>query len=342
VTFTTIAWPERGSAARSRWRAAPERPVVSVCIVNWNCRELLRRCLASLFDQDQGVPFEVVVVDNASSDGAVDDLEREFPEVVLIRNVTNRGFSRGNNQAAAASSGQYFFFLNNDTEIAPHTLADFVAVAERVPNAGMIGPKLLGPRGEVQISYRTRPTLGAMLHRIGLLRWTGLFRKAYARYRRDQFDPNGERSVEVLMGAAVFLPRAIFEAAGRWDEGYDFGAEDLDLSTQVGRYGTVHFCSDIEVLHHGRVSSRENIGFAAPNTAIGFVRYFRKAGTAPIALTLYKALVTADLPCQLFGKLAQGAWRYLGGRKLKAKKSWNAAGGLWHFLRRDLGRFWAA
>src|SRR5947208_15400523 len=78
-------------------------PAVSVCIANWNCVELLRRCLQSLLDQPQGVSFEVVVVDNASTDGAADMVAAEFPQVELIRNADNRGFSKANNQAAAVA-----------------------------------------------------------------------------------------------------------------------------------------------------------------------------------------------------------------------------------------------
>ncbi len=85
------------------------RPVVSVCIVNWNCRDLLRGCLRSLRSRRQGLRVEVVVVDNASTDGAAEMVEREFPRVKLIRNPTNAGFARGNNQAAAIVRGATCF-----------------------------------------------------------------------------------------------------------------------------------------------------------------------------------------------------------------------------------------
>lgn len=315
---------------------------VSVCIANWNCCDLLRRCLESLFQQDQGVAFEVIVVDNASSDGAAEMVAAEFPQVKLVRNGENLGFSKANNQAATIARGRYFFFLNNDTVVPAGTLRQFFEFAEANPSVGMVGPRLRGADGVFQISYRRRPTLGALLHRISLLRWTGLFRRAYYEYRRDSFDPEGVRPVEVLMGAAVFLHRSVFEDSGRWDEQYRFGGEDIDLSTQVGMRRPLVYVGDVEVVHYGRVSSRKNVGFSAPNVAIGYVRYFRKSGSSRAALLLYKALVTLDAPLQCIGKLMQGAIRHLRGRRDKAKKSWLAARGLWHFLRHELVRFWAA
>ena len=329
-------------APRAAKVARASTPVVSVCVVNWNCREHLRRCLASLLRQPQGVPFEVVLVDNASTDGAADMVARDFPEVKLLRNAANAGFSKGNNQAAEVAAGAYLFFLNNDTEVQPGCLAEFVAYAEAHPGVGMLGPKLRGADGEYQINYRRKPTLAALLHRVSFLRWTGLFRGAYHNYRRDTFEPEGTKTVEVLMGAAVFLPRAVFEATGRWDERYRFGAEDLDLSARVGRgHRVVHFAG-VEVLHYGRVSSRQNIRFSAPNVTIGYLHYFRQAGVSRVALTIYKGLVTLDAPLQLAAKLTQFAWRRLGGRREKAAKSLLAARGVAHFLARDLVRFWRA
>ena len=316
--------------------------LVSVCIANWNCREMLRACLRSLLDQEQGVSLEVIVVDNDSEDGAADMVAAEFPEVILVRNLENVGFSRANNQAARLARGNYLFFLNNDTEVPAHALVDFVAFAEANPDVAMIGPRLLGADGAPQISYRTKPTLGALFHRISLLRWTRLFRPAYYRYRRETFDPRAVRPVEVLMGAAVFLPRSAFERSGCWDERYRFGGEDLDLSTQAGRHGDVVFFSDVEILHYGRVSSRANVGFSQPNVAIGYVHYFRKAGVGGPALLVYKILVTLDTPLQMLQKTLQAAVRYCTGRREKARKSWLTVRGLWKFLRSELPRFWMA
>jgi GT2 family glycosyltransferase len=303
---------------------------------------MLRRCLESLHRHPQGVRFETIVVDNGSTDGAAEMVAREFPEVGLVRNPGNAGFSRANNQAAGRARGRYLFFLNNDTVVPPGTLSEFVAFAEANPGVGMVGPRLRGPDGQFQVSYRRRPTIAALLHRVSLLRWTGLFRRAYYDYRRDTFTPDGVRPVEVLMGAAVFLPRDAFDGSGRWDERYRFGGEDLDLSTQVGRHRPVIYVGSVEIVHVGRVASRANIGFAAPNVAIGYVHYFRKAGAGRPLLWIYKALVTVDAPVQFVGKAAQAVVRFARGDREKARKSWQAAAGLWHFARAELFRFWRA
>ncbi len=335
-----------GSVASSRPPdtvvAARDVVEVSVCIANWNCSSLLRRCLRSLFDSAQGTCFEVIVVDNASTDGAADMVAREFPRVTLIRNAENRGFAAASNQAAARSAGAYLLFLNNDTELPPHTLQRLLAHAAAHPEAGMFGPRLREPSGAIQISYRRRPTIRALLHKVSLVRWTGLFRQAYCEYRRGSFEPNGVRQVEVLMGPAVFLPRDVFEAAGRWDERYRFGVEDIDLATQIGQTRRVVYIGDVEVIHHGRVSSRANVSFVAPSVMTGYVQFFRKSGVGRWPLFWYKLAVTLDAPVKLAVKLVEAAARWCIGHRTRAGQSRAAARGVWAFLRQELCRFWRA
>jgi|SRR5262245_2762988 len=337
------------SAVRAARRPTPPRalatgaPDVSICIANWNCRNYLRACLESLLDFDQGVTVQVIVVDNASTDGAAEMVAHEFPEVVLVQNDHNQGFARASNQAADRATGRYLFFLNNDTVVPPHSLSRLVAFADAHPQVGMIGPRLRDGEGRLQISYRRKPTVRAMLHRTSLLRWTGLFRRAYDEYRRDGFDPDGVRRVDVLMGAAVLMPRAVYQECGGWDEGFRFGVEDVELSERVGRERPLVHVPGVEIVHFGRVSSRQNVTFAAPNLMIGYVRYFRKSGVSRLGLLGYKLVFTLDAPLQLIEKLAQYLWRRLtDGEPSKAGKSWLALCGGWRFLTRELGRFWRA
>lgn len=315
---------------------------VSVCIANWNCREMLFACLKSLHDQPQGVRLETIVADNGSTDGAAEMVEREFPEVILHRNPTNVGFATANNQAAQRARGRYLFFLNNDTVVPAGALRRLVEYAEAHPEIGMLGPKLCDGQGQPQVSYRQRPTAGTLLHRTSLLRWTGLLRGAYRRYRRQDFDAQTTRPVEVLMGAAMLVPRRIFFHCGGWDEDFRFGGEDMDLSTRVGRHYQIVYHPAVEITHFGRVSTRQHIGYASSNMAIGFLRYLRKSGYGWPVLTLYKLVVTLDAPLQVVGKGLQYLWRCLRGQRVKAEKSLLAMRGQAYFLLRGLGPFWRA
>jgi GT2 family glycosyltransferase len=315
---------------------------VSVCIANWNCRDFLRACLESLHDQPQGVRMETIVVDNGSSDGAAEMVAREFPEVVLHRNPTNLGFARANNQAAGQARGRYLFFLNNDTVVPAGTLHRLVDYAETHPHVGMIGPRLRDGNGHAQVSYRQRPTLATLLHRTSLLRWTGLLRRAYRRYRRQEFDPDTTREVDVLMGAAMFLPRDLFFDCGGWDEEFTFGGEDLDLSLRVGRSRPVVYHPSVEITHYGRVSTRQHIGYASAHMAVGFARYLRKTGCTGWSLLAYKTLVSLDAPLQLVLKSAQYVYRRAQGQQAKADKSLLALRGLASFLGQGLVTFWRA
>jgi GT2 family glycosyltransferase len=315
---------------------------VSVCIANWNCRDMLRGCLQSLTDELQGIRLETIVVDNASTDGAADMVPREFPRVHLIRNQANRGFSRANNQAAATARGRFLFFLNNDTLVPPGTLRQLVDYLEAHPEVGMVGPRLRDGQGNVQVSYRPRPTVATLLHKTALFRWTGLFRSAYKAYRRREFDPNTTTSVDVLMGAAVLVARQRFLAWGAWDEDFTFGGEDMELSYRINRHAPVVFYPATEITHFGRSSTRQNIRFASLNIAIGLVQYLRKTGCSRRGILTFKLALTLDAPLQFIVKGGHYLIRCLCGQRQKAGKSLLAVRALGHFLTNGLLRFWKA
>jgi GT2 family glycosyltransferase len=313
---------------------------VTVCIVNWNCRTLLRKCLRSLAPGRQGLPFDVVVVDNGSADGAPDMVARDFPHVRLIRNADNRGFSAANNQAAAVARGRYLFFLNNDTVVPRGTLRRLRDYLRARPDVGVVGPRLRDGRGGVQVSFRGLPTVGALMHRVALLRRTGLFRSAYRRFRGRGGDFTTTRPVEVLLGAALFMRRRVFRECGPWDEGYRFGAEDIDLCARVGRRYRVVYHPAVEITHYGRAGSRRHIGFVHLHTVAGLTRFLRRNGTPAAALFAYKSAVTLDAPLQWITHAGQYLWRRARGRRLKAAKSFLVMRASGHFLTRGLTTFW--
>jgi N-acetylglucosaminyl-diphospho-decaprenol L-rhamnosyltransferase len=328
--------------SRRRWLVDDRLVDLSVCIVNWNCRDLLRQCLTSLLDYPQHVRIEVIVVDNASSDGAADMVEQEFPEVLLIRNETNAGFARANNQGARRARGRYIAFLNNDTAVPPGTLHKLVDYLEAHAEVSMVGPRLRGADGRVQVSWRPRPTLATFLHKTVLFRWLGIWRRPYHAYRRSLFDPDTTRAVDVLMGAAILMRRDRFLDCGGWDEDFVFGGEDLELCYRVQKEGLVVFCADAEIIHYGRVSTRAHSHFAAPHIAVGFVKYLRRTGASRPLLWLYKVAVTLDAPVQIATKGIQCLWRAMRGHKRRAEQSRLACGAAANFLVRGLIPFWKA
>jgi N-acetylglucosaminyl-diphospho-decaprenol L-rhamnosyltransferase len=321
-------------------RRGAARPVVSVCIVNWNCRKLLKACLRSLMSNLQGLRLEVIVVDNASSDGAAEMVAHAFPRVVLVRNADNAGFARANNQAARLARGRYLFFLNNDTVVPPGALRRLVDYARAHPEIGLLGPRLRDWRGRTQVSCRRRPTIAALLHRTCLLRWTSLFRAAYRRYRSRDACVDQVRPVEVLMGAALLTRRGVFRKSGGWDEEFTFGGEDIDLCTRIGRGRAVVYHPGIEILHHGRASSRQRIDYVYAQTIIGVARAMRKAGASSTALALYKFVVTLDEPLHWLRQLGQYLWRRVHGRRAAADRSLAVLHGIGGFLMRGLPEFW--
>jgi N-acetylglucosaminyl-diphospho-decaprenol L-rhamnosyltransferase len=323
-------------------RVCRRRPVVSVCIANWNCRKLLRACLKSLKSKLQRLRVEVIVVDNASTDGSADMVSRRFPRVVLVRNGENVGFSRANNQAARLARGRYLFFLNNDTVAPPGALRRLVEYAREHPEIGLLGPRLRDPNGGTQVSFRRRPTVGALLHRTCLLRWTRLFRAAYRHYRSRDGEADAVRPVEVLLGAALLMRRGLFWSAGGWDEAYAFGAEDIDLSVRIGRDHAVVYHPGVEIIHYGRVSSRQRIDFVYAQTAIGVTRAMRKAGASSASLALYKLIFTLDVPIHWLRQACQYLIRRARGRTAAAERSLGVLRGLNGFLLRGLPAFWRA
>jgi GT2 family glycosyltransferase len=302
----------------------------------------LRACLHSLCRQPQGVRLEVIVVDNGSRDGAPQMAAAEFPEVILERNAANLGFARACNQAARWAQGRYLLFLNNDTLVPPATLGRLVHYAEAHPEIGILGPRLIGGEGKVQVSFRQRPSVPALLHRTNLFRWSGLLRVAYQRYRRQHGDPNAARPVEVLMGAALFLRRGVFLECGGWDDGFTFGGEDIDLCTRVGRTRRVVYLPTVAIVHYGRVSTRRHLEYTSAHIAQGTVRYLRKHGCSPAAVLLYKIAVTLDVPLVFVDKGLQYLWRRLCRRQADAERTGLVLIGLKHFLRRGFAAFWKA
>ncbi len=313
---------------------------LTACIVNWNGRELLRDLLRSLGAARDRLAVETIVVDNASTDGSADMVEREFPRVTVIRNERNLGFAKANNLAAALARGRLLLFLNNDVLVPPGALGRLVRFIDEDLSIAAVGPCLVGRDGRAQHTGRQIPRLRAFFHRIFFLRWTGLFRAAYRSYRRDGFDPDRSGPVDHLSAAALLVRRQPFVSCGRWDEGFEFGLEDLDLSVRLGRHGKIYYLADVKISHWGGVSSKANREYVYRGYECGYARYLRKHHGAMAAL-VYKTLVTADMPVRLLllaGECVACALLGKGGRARRLSQQLAAASG---FLAKGMRCFWS-
>lgn len=232
---------------------------IAVIVVNWNAKDDLRACLQSLARMSgTAVSFETWVVDNASTDGSPDMVRAEFPDVHLLVNQANLGFSRANNQAIALSQSRYVFLLNSDAFVHPHALTELMAYADAHPRAGIVGPRVLNPNGTLQYSCRRFPTLGAGVFRNTYL--GRLFpRNKYAQdYLMADFDHQSVRTVDWVSGCAMFIRRALIDDIGALDERFFMYCEDVDLCLRAGQaYAPVVYVPQALVTHAiGRSSDK--------------------------------------------------------------------------------------
>ncbi len=300
------------------------RPDLSIVIVNWNVRDLLRRCLMSaLSPQAEQTPpcdsVEIIVVDNASTDGSVDMLQAEFPQLTLVANADNRGFPAANNQGIAAAQGRYVLALNPDTEILGDALATLVRYMDAHPDVGIVGPQLLNPDGSVQSSRRRFPTLPILF-----LESTWLAALAPRALRRYYFlDQPDDITLDVdwITGAAMLARREAVQQVGGMDEGFFMYSEELDWCRRVKAAGwRVVYHPAAQIIHYVGKSSEQ----AVPSRHINFqrskVRYARKyhGPRVATALRLYLlGLYTWQLGLELL-KGAIGHKRSLRWQRVKA------------------------
>ncbi len=254
---------------------------MSIVIVNWNVRELLRRCLHSITSSFQlpasNFQIEIIVVDNASSDGSVAMIEKEFSRVQLIANSENVGFTVGNNQGIAASRGRYVLLLNPDTEVVGDALTTMVEYLDDHPQAGALGPQLLNPDRSIQSSQRRFPTLAtAFLESTILQQWFPHNRIARHYYMADRPDDEVQE-VDWVTGACLLARREAIENVGVLDEGFFMYSEELDWCRRMKAQGwKVVYLPTARVIHHGGQSSEQVKSFQHIQFQRSKVRYFRK------------------------------------------------------------------
>lgn len=230
---------------------------VSIIIVNWNTKDILRDCLDSVYRQTTDIDFETIVIDNASTDSSIEMVKRDFPQVVLIENSQNKGFAAGNNQGMAIARGRYVLLLNSDTVILDGAIQKTLAFADRKPVAAGVGCRVLNPDRTLQLTCFMFPSLLNLI-----LSSTYLYKvfpnsRFFGRERMSGWDRSEVREVDVVTGCFMLVRREAMEQVGLMDEGYFMYAEETDWCYRFHRAGWKNlFFPGAEIIHLGGGSSR--------------------------------------------------------------------------------------
>jgi len=224
---------------------------LSICIVNWNVKELLKACLRSIYTNTKDISYEVIIVDNNSSDDSVEMIKTDFPDVKFIENKTNEGFTKANNQAINIAQGRYIMFLNPDTEVIDNSLNKMVRFMESHRDCGALGCKLLNTDGTLQRSCRTFPSLEVMFYSSFFL--DQLFPKStiFGKYFMTWWDFNDTREVDQPMGSALMVRKDILDKVGLFDENIFIWFDEVDLCCRIKKAGLkIYFIPEAQIKHH--------------------------------------------------------------------------------------------
>ncbi len=217
---------------------APDAPDLSVIVLNYNCRDLLRDCLRSLEDAAPGLRMETIVVDNASADDSVAMVRAEFPAAILIANTENLGFTRGNNVGIARATGRHILLLNNDTVVHAGAFAQAVRAMDADPSIGAAGLRLLNADGSLQLSCRRFPSFQqALFNRNSILTRLMPGNKFSKAYLLTDLPRDEMADVDWVSGACLLVRREVLDGIGGLDERFFMYSEDVDFCYRVWQAG---------------------------------------------------------------------------------------------------------
>ena len=252
---------------------------LSIIIVSYNTKDLLEDCLLSIYEQTQELEYEVIVVDNNSTDGSQEMVCQKFTHTKLITNKKNEGFSKANNIGYSYSNGNTLIFLNSDTKIKHNAFKLLNGYLDANQSVGVAGPKILSSTNEPTSSYQKFFNARSLI--LGSRYFKPLFN--VDKYRLNYVDPdfNRIREVDWVSGACLAIKKKVFEKAGRWDENYFFYFEDMDLCYQVKKLGMkVVFFPDAQILHYFGKSTRK--GGSVDAIRINSMKYYVQKNLTPM------------------------------------------------------------
>ena len=232
---------------------------VSICIVNWNTKELLRQCLNSIKERTAGLTYETIIVDNDSRDESVQMVKLDYPECLIIESKENLGFAKGNNEAVKGASGKYIFYLNPDTELITNAIYGMFFILEKHADIGAVGCQLVTSVGQIQ--YTCARTFPSPLNQFSLL---VMLNKLFPRSRQlstaemEYWDHTDSREIDCLSGACIMARKHIIDGLNGFDEAFFMYAEDVDLCYRIRSEGwKIHYLAEERIFHHEGASSKK-------------------------------------------------------------------------------------
>jgi hypothetical protein len=293
---------------------------LSIIIVSWNTRDLLKQCLASVYANPPDRAFEVFVVDNASHDGSAAMVRECFAQARVIENGDNVGFARANNQAIGQSTGQYVLLLNSDAQALPDALAEMGRFMDQRQECGLLGANILNPDRTPQACYGNLPGLvSELITLLGLDRRLPLPDRLRVSLPRRGEPAAGFRQVGWVLGAAMLMRRSAMERVGLLDDGYFMFSEEIDWARRVQAAGwTVVYLSTAGVVHYGGASTRQVRHRMLPYLYASKARYLEKYSGRLAALVFrMAAMIVVLLKC-----VVQYLEHLLRGRQTLRLKEW--------------------
>ncbi len=230
-------------------------PRVSIIIVNWNTKECLKDCLKSIYEKVRDISFEIIVVDNASTDGSQEMVKTEFPMISLIANNDNIGFGRACNQAVGKSKGEFLLFLNPDTKLLKADFNEFFKLLEKRDDIGTIVPIIYDDNGNLK--YKTLRTVPRIRNMINFYQLKNRLTFNYS-IPLSLIDPQEQ---EYPSGSCFLMRHSTLERLGGFDEHYFLFFEDADLGVRMVQMGlkTISL-PEFKIIHIGGKSTEQNIG----------------------------------------------------------------------------------
>ncbi len=230
---------------------------ISIVIVSYNTKDLLRNCIQSVISETKIYTFEIIVVDNDSKDGSAAMVESSFPGIILLQNSNNAGFAAANNQGIAVAKGDFILLLNSDTVILDAAIDKTCAFMKSNDDVGIAGCRQLYPSRKLQPSCRSFPTVWNIFTEATFLYQVFPRTKIFGQYYLSYFDYQSNREIDVVMGSYMMIRRDVMNSVAGFDETFFFYTEETDLCYRARKNGfRSYYFSGAEIIHIGGGSTK--------------------------------------------------------------------------------------